>query len=49
MSPVHAYGYSVTKAILKRRTVMSQLLLWLVSALSSSLDIGVRIDPDGLS
>ena len=47
MSPVHAYGYSVTGVFLKRRNVMSQLWMWFAAAVNS-LDIGVRIDPDGL-
>jgi hypothetical protein len=46
MSPTHAYGYSATQAILQRRTFMFQLLLWLAAAVNS-LDVGVRIDPDG--
>lgn len=47
MSPTHAYGYSVTGDFLKKENVMSQLLLWLAAAVNS-LDVGVRIDPDGI-
>ncbi len=47
MSPTHAYGYSVTQAIFEKENAMSQLLLWLATAVSS-LDVGVRIDPDGI-
>ena len=46
MSPSHAYGYSVTGDFLQRRNVMSQLWIWFATAVNS-LDVGVRIDPNG--